>query len=96
MDNTFNLRKFLAEGKLLEEETSPIELKIQKLIDQNFKAFSQLGDSEVSQFELNEIPSDIVAYLKTIERFDYKNIVIYYVEDKNQIWVENTGAEFSK
>jgi len=96
MENTFNLKQFLSEGKLLKENDSLMENQVKEFIDQNFQDFSQLEDSEVSQFELNEVPSDVVEYLKTVERFDYNGIIIYYVEEKNQIWVENGNADFSE
>jgi hypothetical protein len=62
---------------------------IENFIDENLSEFSNLDSSEVIEYTLNEFSDDIINYLKTNYRFDHKNICIYYVEDEDEIWVEN-------
>ena len=38
---------------------------------------------------LDNFDDDIIDYLKSVERFDYKSICIYYVKKDNNIWIEN-------
>jgi hypothetical protein len=65
-----------------------------KFVDDNFKVFSTLDNSEVEIFNADEINNDIVEYLKTVyrNRFDYNGICVYYVEVENEIWVENMNS----
>jgi hypothetical protein len=67
--------------------------KVNQFIDDNYSKFSELSMSEVEHFSVNDIDSEIVEYLKTIERFDYRGICIYYVERENNIWVENMDCD---
>ena len=66
---------------------------LKTFIDNNFDEFINLSDSEVIHLSLptTELSDESIDYLKNIERFDYKNICIYYVERNNEIWVENFG-----
>jgi len=68
--------------------------KLEQFIDNNFSDFSLLEDSEVCEISLNDedLDSDMIDYLKTNYRFDYKGICVYY-SDANEIWVENMLAE---
>jgi hypothetical protein len=63
--------------------------KIEQFIDENLVEFLKLDESEVEQYSVDEFDNDIVDYLKLNYRFDYNNICIYYVDDSNEIWVEN-------
>ena len=63
--------------------------KLKQFIDDNYNEFINLDNSEVSEFSVNDIDSEIVEYLKTVERFDYRCICVYYVERENNVWVEN-------
>jgi hypothetical protein len=63
--------------------------KIEMFIDENFNEFSNLGDSEVIECTLDEFDNEVIEYLKDNYRFDYKDICVYYVEDEDEIWVEN-------
>ena len=74
-----------------------IRHKIENVIDTNYDEFSKLDpDSEVLQISLEDteglkeygLTPPIVSYLKTIERFDYRGVCIYYVKDDNEIWIE--------
>ena len=68
--------------------------KLNQFIDDNYSKFSELSMSEVEHFSVNDIDSEIVQYLKTIERFDYRGICIYYVERENNIWVKKLEAKY--
>jgi hypothetical protein len=63
--------------------------KIEMFIDENFNEFSNLGDSEVIECTLDEFDNEVIEYLKDNYRFDYKDICVYYVEDEDEIWIEN-------
>lgn len=63
--------------------------KVKVFIDLNFNEFSNLDDSEVIHYSIQDLDLDIVEYLKGVDRFDYKGICIYYVERVDEIWVEN-------
>jgi hypothetical protein len=64
---------------------------LKTFIDKNFNEFSNLGSSEVIHMSLptTELSNEVIDYLKSIERFDYKNICIYYVKRCNEIWIES-------
>ena len=66
---------------------------LKTFIDNNFDEFINLSDNEVIHLSLSttELSDESIDYLKNIERFDYKNICIYYVKRNNEIWVENFG-----
>jgi len=61
-------------------------------IEQNYVKYKNLECSEVEQTSANEWDNDIVEYLKINYRFDYKGICVYYVCDRNEIWIENMDA----
>ena len=61
-------------------------------IEQNYVKYKNLECSEVEQTSANEWDNDIVEYLKINYRFDYKGICVYYVNDTNEIWIENMDA----
>jgi hypothetical protein len=97
MENSFNLKKFLAEGKML-KENSDVETKLQNFIDKNLKEFRQLEDSMVMELSMEEareegLDDEMINYLKDNYRFDYKDIIVYYNEDSNEIWIENLNDE---
>ena len=70
------------------------EQKLEQFIKSNYKSFSNLDNSEVTEIDVNEFDTDVIDYLKTSEhnRFDYKNICVYYVERENEVWVENMDS----
>jgi hypothetical protein len=39
------------------------------------------------------LDDEMINYLKSNDRFDYKDIVVYYNEDENEIWIENFNDE---
>ena len=63
-----------------------------KFIEDKLNEYQNLSCSEVIHFKLNELKPTIVEYLKSVERFDYKGICVYYVEEDNNIWLENMNA----
>jgi hypothetical protein len=69
-------------------------LKIENFINENLNEFNLLENSEVKEYNTNEIDKDIVDYLKDSfrQRDDYKDICVYYVEDYNKVWVENMAS----
>ena len=64
-------------------------IKLEQYINENLTDFLNLTDSEVIHLSLDNFDDDIVDYLKSIDRFDYKDVCIYYVERENEIWIEN-------
>ena len=96
MENSFNLKKFLAEGTLL-KENNEVEAKLQNFINQNLSEFSNLDDSDVIELTMEEakeegLDNEMINYLINNYRFDYKGIVVYYNKDSNEIWIENGEA----
>jgi len=65
---------------------------LKNYINLNYNEFNNLDSSEIIECDLNEFDSGEVDYLKLNYRFDYRGICIYYVEDKNNIWIENMNA----
>lgn len=65
---------------------------MKKYLNLNYNEFNNLDSSEIIECDLNEFDSEEVAYLKLNYRFDYRGICVYYVEDKNNIWIENMNA----
>ena len=67
------------------------DLKV--FINTNFNKFSNLSNSEVVHISLptTELSDEVINYLKSIKRFDYKNICVYYVKRENEVWVENNN-----
>jgi hypothetical protein len=65
--------------------------KLEKFIDNNFEIFSNFTMSEVEEYNVNQFDDDVIEYLKNCfrSRFDYRNICVYLVSDKNKIYVEN-------
>jgi hypothetical protein len=63
--------------------------KLKNYVDENYSEFSNLDDSEVIEMSADEFEDEVVDYLKENYRFDYNDICVYYVEDENEIWVEN-------
>jgi hypothetical protein len=66
--------------------------KLEKFIKKNLNVFSNLDDSEVIEYNINDFDDKIVGYLFKHERFDYKDICVYLVKDKNEIWIENMDS----
>jgi hypothetical protein len=65
--------------------------KLEKFIDNNFETFINFTMSEVEEYNVNVFDDEIIEYLKNCfrSRFDYRNICVYLVSDKNKIYVEN-------
>jgi hypothetical protein len=66
--------------------------KIEDFINENLNEFSNLGNSEVIEYTLDEFDDEVVGYLFRNYRFDYKDICVYLVKDRNEIWVENMNS----
>ena len=65
--------------------------KLKFVIKENWDQFSNLDSHEVCELDAQHIDSDIVEYLKSVERFDYDGICVYYVSEKNEVWIENNN-----
>jgi hypothetical protein len=63
--------------------------KIENYIDNNLTWLLDLTNSEVEQIPASDFDNDVIEYLKQNYRYDYKAICVYYVADKNEVWVEN-------
>jgi hypothetical protein len=65
--------------------------KLEKFIDNNFETFINFTMSEVEEYNVDQFDDDVIDYLKNCfrSRFDYRDICIYLVSDKNKIYVEN-------
>jgi hypothetical protein len=66
--------------------------KIEMFIISNFFKFKNLGNSEVAEYDVNEFDDEIVGYLFKNYRYDFKEICVYLVVDRNEIWVENMAS----
>ena len=66
--------------------------KIEMFIISNFFKFKNLGNSEVAEFDVNEFDDEVVGYLFKNYRYDFKDICVYLVVDRNEIWVENMAS----
>ena len=65
--------------------------KLEKFIDTNYNEFITFEDSEVAEYSFDTFDNDVIEYLKNCfrNRFDYRNICVYYSEDWNCIAVEH-------
>ena len=66
--------------------------KIEDFINENLNEFSNLSNSEVIEYTLDEFDDEVVGYLFRNYRFDYKDICVYLVKERNEIWVENMAS----
>jgi hypothetical protein len=66
--------------------------KIEMFIISNFFKFKNLGNSEVAEYDVKEFDDEIVGYLFKNYRYDFKDICVYLVVDRNEIWVENMAS----
>jgi hypothetical protein len=66
--------------------------KIEDFINENLNEFSNLDNSEVIEYTLDEFDDEVVGYLFKNYRFDYKDICVYLVKDEDEIWVENMNS----
>ena len=65
---------------------------IEDFIDENLNEFENLSCSEVAEFDVNEFDDAFVGYLFKNYRYDYNDICVYLVIEKNEIWVENMAS----
>ena len=66
--------------------------KIEMFIISNFFEFKNLSNSEVAEYDVNEFDDEVVGYLFKNYRYDFKDICVYLVVDRNEIWVENMAS----
>jgi hypothetical protein len=68
--------------------------KLEKFIEDDYAYFSNLGNSEVEEYNVNDFDSDVIEYLKSAKhnRFDYDGICVYLVKNRSEIWVENMNS----
>jgi hypothetical protein len=76
-----SLKDFIKKLKVMES--------LKDFINENFNEFNNLDSSEIIECTLDEFNNEVIDYLKLNYRFDYKGICIYYVKEKNEIWIEN-------
>ena len=78
----------------IESQLLMVNKKLKDFINKNYNEFSNLDGNETYGLELNDpnLDIDMINYLKTNYRFDYKGICVYYNEDEDQVWVENMEA----
>ena len=62
---------------------------LEKFIGDNYAEFNTLGRSEIIHCNLDEFDFMEVEHLKEHYRFDHKGICVYYVEEHDEIWIEN-------
>ena len=70
--------------------------KLETFINDDYNYFSNLGNSEVEEYSVDSFDDDVVQYLKDNYRFNYEGICVYYVSEKNEIWVENMDSQAYK
>jgi hypothetical protein len=70
------------------------ELKLKRFIDNDLTYFTNLGNSEVEEYNADEFDTETIDYLKSAKhnRFDYNGICVYYVAEYNKIFVENMNS----
>ena len=68
--------------------------QLENFIKNDYAYFSNLGNSEVEEYNVSDFDSNVIEYLKSAKhnRFDYDGICVYLVEDRNEIWVENMNS----
>ena len=62
---------------------------LEEFIEKNYNDFNNLECSEITHYDIDEFNTPEINYLIENYRFDYKDICVYLVKDKNEIWVEN-------
>ena len=67
--------------------------KLELFIEKFWDEFSNLDSHMVCELEVEDVDSDIVEYLKSVERFDYNGICAYYVSRKDEVWIENMNIQ---
>jgi hypothetical protein len=65
---------------------------IEDFIDENLNKFENLSCSEVAEYDVKEFDDEVVGYLFKNYRYDFKDICVYLVVDRNEIWVENMAS----
>jgi hypothetical protein len=65
---------------------------LKDFINENLNEFNNLSSSEVIECSLDEFDDEVVGYLFRNYRFDYKDICVYLVKERNEIWVENMNS----
>ena len=68
--------------------------KLEQFINDDYVYFSNLGNSEVEEYNVSDFDDDVVEFLKSAKhnRFDLDGICVYLVDDRNEIWVENMNS----
>jgi hypothetical protein len=68
--------------------------KLEQFINDDYAYFSNLGNSEVEEYNVSDFDDDVVEFLKSAKhnRFDLDGICVYLVDDRNEIWVENMNS----
>lgn len=62
--------------------------ELKNFIDKNYSWLSEMS-SEVEEMDPNTFGPDVLDFLKQNGRFDYRDIVVYYVSEEDMIWIEN-------
>jgi hypothetical protein len=102
-----SILRFLLSYNVIETPESINEIKIKNpaieqmlmdFIDNNYKDFRNLDQSEVAEYDIDgfEEPADIIiSYLKSLpfERLDYRGMAIYWSDLYHALCVENMNAE---
>lgn len=65
--------------------------ELKKFIKSNLNVFSNLGNNEVIEYNVNEFDDKIIGYLFKHGRFDYKDVCVYLVkgEQEGYVIIEN-------
>ena len=63
--------------------------KLEKFIDDNLERFIDLEEDEVYELDAHYMDDDIVNYLKDNDQFKHNGIVVYYVKESDEVWLEN-------
>jgi hypothetical protein len=102
-----NLLTYLSSYNVIETPESINEIRVSNpaveqtlmdFIDDNYKEFRNLDQSEVAEYDINgfeEPANDIISYLKSLpfERLDYREMAIYWSDNYHVLCVENMSAE---
>ncbi len=89
MENTFNLKKFLAEGKLLKEDENSLENKIEQWVNSNAGGYGPDEDDEIYIDFKNEMNDLLQNTLEDFNPGNYGDSTTMSPDDILENFIEN-------
>jgi hypothetical protein len=66
------------------------ENKLIEIIDKQYDRLSNMSEGEIIQLHPEDgLTEKIIEWLKGIRVYDYQGLAVHYLEDLDEIWVEN-------